>query len=163
MSSRGLITVLVALVFAVSPLAALAAEKQITDIKQLAGTWQGWVTSQLSGSERVLMTIKEDGSYQASTERDGGTLTVGKYYLQGGKVRYRSSRSEGNRARRSLARKSQCTAHPASHRRVRPAHLSERQRVAGASRQRALRQNQTPQQRNHSSTQCAGSVRTLRL
>ena len=95
MSSRGLIPVLVALVFAVSPLAALAAEKQITDIKQLAGTWQGWVTSQLSGSERVLMTIKEDGSYQSSTTRDGGTLTVGKYYLQGGKVRYKSSRTEG--------------------------------------------------------------------
>jgi len=95
MSSRGLITVLVALVFAVSPLAAVAAEKQITDIKQLAGTWQGWVTSQLSGSERVLMTIKQDGSYQASTERDGGTMTIGKYYLQGGKVRYKSSRTEG--------------------------------------------------------------------
>jgi hypothetical protein len=95
MSSRGLITLLVALVFAVSPLAAVAAEKQITDIKQLAGTWQGWVTSQLSGSERVLMTVKEDGSYQSSTTRDGGTLTVGKYYLQGGKVRYKSSRTEG--------------------------------------------------------------------
>ena len=95
MSSRGLITLLVALVFAVSSLAAVAAEKQITDIKQLAGTWQGWVTSQLSGSERVLMTIKEDGSYQSSTTRDGGTLTVGKYYLQGGKVRYKSSRTEG--------------------------------------------------------------------
>jgi hypothetical protein len=94
MSSRG-ITLLVALVFAVSPLAAVAAEKQITDIKQLAGTWQGWVTSQLSGSERVLMTIKEDGTYQSSTTRDGGTLTVGKYYLQGGKVRYKSSRTEG--------------------------------------------------------------------
>jgi len=95
MSLRGLITLLVALVFAMSPLAAVAAEKQITDIKQLAGTWQGWVTSQLSGSERVLMTVKEDGSYQSSTTRDGGTLTVGKYYLQGGKVRYKSSRSEG--------------------------------------------------------------------
>ena len=95
MSSRGLITLLVALVFAVSPLAAVAAEKQITDIKQLAGTWQGWVTTQLSGSERVLMTIKEDGTYQSSTTRDGGTLTVGKYYLQGGKVRYKSSRTEG--------------------------------------------------------------------
>ena len=95
MSLRGLITLLVALVFAMSPLAAVAAEKQITDIKQLAGTWQGWVTSQLSGSERVLMTIKEDGTYQSSTTRDGGTLTVGKYYLQGGKVRYKSSRTEG--------------------------------------------------------------------
>jgi len=99
MSSRCLLAVVIALVFAlvfaVSPLAAIAAEKQITDIKQLAGTWQGWVTSQLSGSERVLMTVKEDGSYQSSTTRDGGTLTVGKYYLQGGKVRYKSSRSEG--------------------------------------------------------------------
>ena len=95
MSSRCLLAVVIALVFAVSPLAAIAAEKQITDIKQLAGTWQGWVTSQLSGSERVLMTVKEDGSYQSSTTRDGGTLTVGKYYLQGGKVRYKSSQSEG--------------------------------------------------------------------
>ena len=95
MSSHGLIAVFIALVFAVSPLAAIAAEKQITDIKQLAGTWQGWVTSQLSGSERVLMTIKEDGSYQSSTTRDGGTLTVGKYYLEGGKVRYKSSRTQG--------------------------------------------------------------------
>jgi len=95
MSSRCLLAVVIALVFAVSPLAVIAAEKQITDIKQLAGTWQGWVTSQLSGSERVLMTVKEDGSYQSSTTRDGGTLTVGKYYLQGGKVRYKSSRSEG--------------------------------------------------------------------
>ena len=95
MSSRCLLAVVIALVFAVSPLAAIAAEKQITDIKQLAGTWQGWVTSQLSGSERVLMTVKDDGSYQSSTTRDGGTLTVGKYYLQGGKVRYKSSRSEG--------------------------------------------------------------------
>ena len=95
MSSRRLITVIVVLSLAASPLASLAAEKQITDIKQLAGTWQGWVNSQLLGSERVLMTVKADGSYQATTTRDGGTLTVGQYYLQGGKVRYKSSRSEG--------------------------------------------------------------------
>jgi hypothetical protein len=95
MSPRRLITALVVLALAASPLASLAAEKQIMDIKQLAGTWQGWVNSQLSGSERVLMTVKADGSYQATTTRDGGTLTVGQYYLQGGKVRYKSSRSEG--------------------------------------------------------------------
>ncbi|MGH7302621.1 MAG: hypothetical protein ACRELZ_04985 [Candidatus Rokuibacteriota bacterium] len=95
MSSRGPIVVFIALALAVSSVAALAAEKQITDVKQLAGTWQGWVTSQLSGSDRVLMTIKEDGSYQSSTTRDGGTLTVGKYYLEGGKIRYRSSRTQG--------------------------------------------------------------------
>ena len=70
-----------ALVFALSPVAGVAADKQITDVKELAGSWQGWVNSQLSGSERVLMTIKADGSYQSSSNRDGGTLTVGKYYL----------------------------------------------------------------------------------
>jgi hypothetical protein len=35
---------LVALALAVSPLTAVAAEKQITDIKQLAGAWQGPAT-----------------------------------------------------------------------------------------------------------------------
>jgi hypothetical protein len=95
MSPHGLIALVVALVFAVSPVASLAADKQITDVKELAGTWQGWVNSQLSGSERVLMTIKADGSYQSTSVRDGGTLTVGQYYLDGGKLRYRSSRTEG--------------------------------------------------------------------
>jgi hypothetical protein len=31
----------------------------------------------------------------ASTTRDDGTLTVGKYFLEGGKVRYKSSRTQG--------------------------------------------------------------------
>lgn len=53
------------------------------------------MNSQLSPSERVLMIVKEGGSYQATTTRDGGTLTVGPYDLQAGKVRYKSSRSEG--------------------------------------------------------------------
>ncbi len=39
------------------------------------------------------MVIKEDGSYQAATRT--GTLTVGKYYLEGGKLRYRSSLTSG--------------------------------------------------------------------
>jgi len=63
----------------------------ITDVKTLAGTWQGWVTTS-SGQIRVLMVIKEDGSYEAS---GGGTLTRGNFYLENGKLRYRSSRSEG--------------------------------------------------------------------
>jgi hypothetical protein len=41
------------------------------------------------------MTIKADGSYQSSSSRDGGTLTVGKYYLDGGKLKYQSSRTVG--------------------------------------------------------------------
>ena len=95
MSRHGLIALVVALVFALSPVAGVAADKQITDVKELAGSWQGWVNSQLSGSERVLMTIKPDGSYQSSSTTQGGTLTVGQYYLDGGKLRYRSSRTQG--------------------------------------------------------------------
>jgi hypothetical protein len=96
MSRHGLIALIVARVFALSPVAGVAADKQITDVKELAGSWQGWVNSQLSGSERVLMTIKADGSYQSSSSRDGGTLTVGQYYLDGGKLKYRSSRTAGS-------------------------------------------------------------------
>jgi hypothetical protein len=39
------------------------------------------------------MTVKEDGSYEASTQF--GTLTVGKYSLEDGKLRYRSTLSVG--------------------------------------------------------------------
>jgi hypothetical protein len=61
----------------------------------IAGAWQGWVNSQIAGSDRVLITITPDGRYQSSSSRDGGTLSVGQYYLDGGKLRYRSSRTEG--------------------------------------------------------------------
>jgi len=95
MSKHRSIALMLALVFVVAPIVALAADKQITDVKELAGTWQGWAKSQLAGDERVVMTIKPDGSYQATTNREGGTLTVGKYYLEGGKLKYKSSRTEG--------------------------------------------------------------------
>ncbi|HEY1379627.1 MAG TPA: hypothetical protein VGF55_22680 [Gemmataceae bacterium] len=69
------------LAFAVSPIVAPAADKQITDIKELAGTWQGWAKSQLAGDERVVMTIKPDGSYQARRQpqrehRPGGLRAI---------------------------------------------------------------------------------------
>ncbi len=53
------------------------------------------MTTQVGGNARVLMIIKEDGSYESSTTVPGGTLTVGKYYLESGKLRYRSSRTQG--------------------------------------------------------------------
>jgi hypothetical protein len=37
---------LLAAVFVVSPLAGVAGEKQVVDVKELAGSWQGWVTEQ---------------------------------------------------------------------------------------------------------------------
>jgi hypothetical protein len=78
-----------AVVLGVCPLAAVAGDKQIADVSELAGTWRGWV----SGQHLSTMTIREDGSYQAATQ--GGLTTVGKYYLEDGKLRYQSSRSVG--------------------------------------------------------------------
>jgi hypothetical protein len=81
-----------AAVFALSPLDAVAGEKQIVDVKELAGSWRGWVTGE-QGQERATMIVTDDGSYKASTTR--GSTTEGKFYLQDGKLRYRSSRTTG--------------------------------------------------------------------
>jgi hypothetical protein len=89
---RMLLALLLAVAFAVSPTDGIAGEKQITDVKELAGTWRGSATSD-SGVARATMTVKEDGSYEASTQF--GTLTVGKYSLEDGKLRYRSTLSVG--------------------------------------------------------------------
>lgn len=80
---------LLAAALALSPLDGLAGEKQIVDAKELAGSWRGWVT-EVPGDEWATMNVSADGSYKASTI--SGT-TVGKFYLQAGKLRYRSSRT----------------------------------------------------------------------
>jgi hypothetical protein len=89
---RAFVAILFAVAFVACPLAGVAGEQQITDVRALAGTWQGWVTAQF-GQERATMVVKEDGSYEASTPR--GVLTSGSFYLQDGKLRYRSSLSVG--------------------------------------------------------------------
>lgn len=76
-------------VFALSPLDGVAGEKQIVDVKELAGSWRGWV-SEAAGDEWATMNVSADGSYKASTM---SSTTLGKFYLQAGKLRYRSSRT----------------------------------------------------------------------
>jgi hypothetical protein len=88
---RMYLALLLAAVFAVCPLEGVAAEKQVRDVKELAGNWQGWVTEQTQ--ERASMVVQADGSYKASTTR--GLTTEGQFYLQDGKLRYRSSRTTG--------------------------------------------------------------------
>jgi hypothetical protein len=83
------------LALALAPVPASAVEKQITDVREIAGTWEGWATSQLGAQTRIQMTIKPDGTYESSTIPPGGTLTRGTYYLDGGRLRYRSSRTQG--------------------------------------------------------------------
>jgi hypothetical protein len=89
---RMLLAALVAMAFVVSPLVGGAADKQVTDVKELAGSWQGWVTLG-TGQARATMNVKDDGAYEASTQT--GTLTRGNFYIDGGNLRYRSSRSSG--------------------------------------------------------------------
>jgi len=76
---------------AMLPLEGVAADKQVNDVKELAGSWQGWVTEQ--SQERASMVVSADGSYKASTQR--GLQTEGKFFLQDGKLRYQSSRTAG--------------------------------------------------------------------
>src|SRR3989442_11262299 len=83
---------LLAAVFALSPLDGVAGEKQVVDVKELAGSWQGWVTRE-EGQERATLIVSADGSYRALTTH--GATTEGKFYLQDGKLRYRSSRTIG--------------------------------------------------------------------
>ena len=83
---------LLAAVFALSPLDGIAEEKQIADVKELAGSWQGLLTRD-QGQERATLIVSADGSYRALTT--DGASTEGKFYLQDGKLRYRSSRTIG--------------------------------------------------------------------
>ena len=79
-------------VFAACPSAGIAGEKQVGDVKELAGSWRGWVTGE-QGDERATMIVQADGSYKASTTR--GSTAEGQFYLQDGTLRYRSSRTTG--------------------------------------------------------------------
>ena len=79
---------LLAAVFALSTLDGVAEEKQIVDVKELAGRWRGWV-AEVAGDEWATMNVSADGSYKASAM---SVTTVGKFYLQAGKLRYRSKR-----------------------------------------------------------------------
>ena len=54
--------------FAASPLDGVAGETQVVDVKELAGSWPGWVRAE-SGQERATMVVETDGTYEASTTR----------------------------------------------------------------------------------------------
>jgi hypothetical protein len=81
--------------FAASPLDGAAGEKQIADVKELAGSWRGSVRTGF-GRERATMIVEQDGTYKASTAR--GTLTQGTFDLRNGKLRYQSTRTQARRA-----------------------------------------------------------------
>jgi hypothetical protein len=104
------LALLLAAVFTVSPLDGVAGEKQIVDVKELAGSWRGWVTAETGQQERANMTVQVDGSYKASTTR--GSMSEGQFYLQDGKLRYRSSRTTGTARLSEDQRKTTLTVMP---------------------------------------------------
>jgi len=73
---------------ALSPPHGVAGEKQIVDVKELAGNWRGWVT-EVAGEEWNTMNVSVDGSFKAVTI--SGSI-VGRFYLDAGQLRYRSRR-----------------------------------------------------------------------
>ena len=86
------LALLLAAAVALFPRDGVAEEKQIVDVKELAGSWRGWVMRE-EAQEPATLIVSADGSYRALTT-DGAT-TEGKFYLQDGKLRYRSSRTTG--------------------------------------------------------------------
>jgi hypothetical protein len=86
------VALLLAAVFAWFPFDGIAEEKQIADVKDLAGKWQGWITRD-EGQESATLFVSADGSYRALTK--DGASTEGKFYVQDGKLWYRSSRTTG--------------------------------------------------------------------
>jgi hypothetical protein len=86
------VVLVLAVVVALSPLDGVTDERRIVDVKELAGSWQGWVTRE-GGQDRATLIVSADGSYRALTA--GGAITEGKFYLQDGELRYRSSRTTG--------------------------------------------------------------------
>jgi hypothetical protein len=86
------LTLVLAAVLALSPFAGVAADKKVNDVKELAGSWRGWVTGE-QGQERATMVVSADGRYKATTTR--GSTAEGQFYLKDGKLFYRSSRTTG--------------------------------------------------------------------
>jgi hypothetical protein len=86
------LAVLLGAVLALSPFDGIAQEKQIADVKELAGIWRGRATRGQE-QEPVTMIVAADGSYRAMTTAEAST--EGKFYLQDGTLRYRSSRTLG--------------------------------------------------------------------
>ena len=58
------LALMVAAVFAMSPLYGVAGEKQVVDVKELAGSWRGWV-AEVAGDEWATMNVSADGSYKS--------------------------------------------------------------------------------------------------
>ena len=83
-------SIVVAVVFTLAAIAVAQTEKPITDIKMLAGTWNGWYNPLRGGAPvRAQTVIKGDGSF--SFHPSGVNMTTGNIALADGRARYQAS------------------------------------------------------------------------
>jgi hypothetical protein len=82
--------IFIAAVLTLPAIVTAQAEKPITDVKALAGTWNGWYNSPRGGqAARAQLVIKDDGSW--TFHISGGANTTGNITLVDGKARYQGS------------------------------------------------------------------------
>ena len=78
------------LVLALPVIVTAQAEKPITDVKMLSGSWNGWYNPLRGGqSARAQLAIKDDGSWTFYIT--GGPTTTGTITVSDGKARYQGS------------------------------------------------------------------------
>lgn len=86
-----LIVLLVLGLSGLNGLAIAETEKPITDLTMVAGSWSGWVKLRTGRDLRIMMVIKDDGSYTSSGIGANTYMLVGTLELSDGKLRFRSS------------------------------------------------------------------------
>jgi hypothetical protein len=101
--ARSLWTVLTAIVivgFAASLIgcasAGPVAPVAVSDVKSVAGTWKGIVYGSGSEPEQIVLTIREDGSYDiVSTQTAGTSRGKGKIVTSDGRLQFEGEKGRG--------------------------------------------------------------------
>jgi len=101
--ARSLSTVLTAIVivgFAASLIGCTSfgpvAPVAVSDVKSVVGTWKGIVYRSGSEPEQVVLTIREDGSYDImSAQMVGGSRGKGKIAISDGRLQFEGEKGRG--------------------------------------------------------------------
>ena len=100
--ARSLSTVLTAIVivgFAASLIGCTSfgpvAPVAVSDVKSVVGTWKGIVYRSGSEPEQVVLTIREDGSYDIVSQAVGGSRGKGKIAISDGRLQFEGEKGRG--------------------------------------------------------------------
>ena len=79
----------VVIAFASTPL--LAGNLTVTDVKELAGNWEGYLRSDYNQQTAVKWTVRQDGTFTSV----GQSVSEGKIQLVNGRLMYETTLSKG--------------------------------------------------------------------